>query len=267
MQAITDETDLPTAVALARGTGACAVKIYADLPAHLVAAITAEAHHQGLAVWAHASVFPALPLDVVAAGVDVLSHVSLVGYQEHAAAGHTYRDRLKLDPSSVDVDGPAVGEVFARMRESGAILDATAGMWLSEELASEPNAEATARLTAALTARAFREGVAVSAGTDVETPADAAFPSLFDELAFLHERCGIPAADVLRSATSVGARSAWVADRAGTVEAGKLADFVILDEDPVADLAHLRSVSCTVKHGRRFPRQDYLAGASEGGER
>ncbi len=61
MQAITDATDLPLAVALARGTYASAIKIYADLDAALVAAVTAEAHRQGIAVWAHATVFPATP--------------------------------------------------------------------------------------------------------------------------------------------------------------------------------------------------------------
>src|SRR6478735_6996660 len=65
MQAITDETDLVIATALARGTHASAIKVYADLPADLVAAIVTEAHRQGIPVWAHLAVFPALPLDVV----------------------------------------------------------------------------------------------------------------------------------------------------------------------------------------------------------
>jgi len=61
MQAITPETNLPLAIAEARGTGATAIKLYADLPAALVRSITEEAHRQQLRVWAHAAVFPALP--------------------------------------------------------------------------------------------------------------------------------------------------------------------------------------------------------------
>jgi len=262
MQAITDDTDLVTAVTLARGTGATAIKIYADLSAQLVAAITAEAHRQGLSVWAHAAVFPALSLDVLAAGVDVLSHVNLIAYRHDAASPDTYKDRPPFDPASVDVDGQAIGEVLTRMKETGAVLDATASMWLADELASYPNAPAMAELSAALTARAFREGIPVSTGSDVETTADAAFPWLFEELDFLHRRCGIPAADVLLGATRIGARSAGLEAEAGTIEAGKLANFVILDEDPLADVAHLRSVSCTVKRGRRFPRSDYAPSGS-----
>ena len=63
MQAITAKTDIPLAVAEAKGTGAAGIKLYANLPAALVAAITAEAHRQGLRVWTHATIFPAKPGD------------------------------------------------------------------------------------------------------------------------------------------------------------------------------------------------------------
>jgi hypothetical protein len=40
LQAIDDKTDIHDAVVLARGTGATAIKVYADLPARLIDAIT-----------------------------------------------------------------------------------------------------------------------------------------------------------------------------------------------------------------------------------
>jgi imidazolonepropionase-like amidohydrolase len=67
----------------------------------------------------------------------------------------------------------------------------------------------------------------------------------------------MPAVDVLRAATQVGARSAGAADRMGTLEAGKLASFVVLDEDPVADLRNLASIWCTVKRGTCYSRADF----------
>ena len=81
MQAIGPDTDLVQAVAMARGTAASAIKIYADLPGETVKAITAEAHRQGIPVWAHAAVFPASPAQVLDAGVDVVSHVCMLAYQ------------------------------------------------------------------------------------------------------------------------------------------------------------------------------------------
>ena len=73
------------------------------------------------------------------------------------------------------------------------------------------------------TARAHRDGVRIATGTDVETPPTSPYPSLFDELAFLHDRCGMSTSDVLLAATSNGAQSAGVDASRGTLEAGKLA--------------------------------------------
>ena len=66
-------------MAEARGSGATAIKLYANLSGPLVAAITNEAHGQGLPVWAHAAMRGgATARDVVSAGVDVVSHATLI---------------------------------------------------------------------------------------------------------------------------------------------------------------------------------------------
>ena len=43
----------------------------------------------------------------------------------------------------------------------------------------------------------------------------------------------------------------------GTIEGGKLADFVVLAKDPSADIGNLRSIETTVKRGKEYPRADY----------
>ena len=62
-------------------------------------------------------------------------------------------------------------------------------------------------------------------------------------------RSGIPAADVLRIATINGARALGVADRLGTLEAGKLADLVILSGNPLQDIRNTRHVRIVVRNG------------------
>ncbi|MFD3455080.1 amidohydrolase family protein [Streptomyces sp. NPDC058691] len=267
MQAITSRTDLRLAVAVARGTHAAAIKIYADLDETLVAAVTAEAHRQNLAVWAHATVFPATPGQVVAAGVDSVSHVTLLAH-EGAAAGTltSYKDKPPVDRARFAAgDDPRLAELFALMRRRGTVLDATAGMWASAELAgdtpeSAERARADSALAAAVTAQAHRAGVAISTGTDYETPAADPFPALHEELAFLVRHCGIPPEDVLRSATLTGARAAGTEATMGSVEAGKLACFAVLEEDPLRDIGNLRSVTLTVKRGHRFDRAEFEEG-------
>jgi imidazolonepropionase-like amidohydrolase len=266
MQAITDDTDLPLAVAMARGTHATAIKIYADLPGRTVAAITAEAHRQGLSVWAHATVFPASPAEVIGAGVDSVSHVTSLIYEAAAGELSMYKDKPPVDHDRFGRgDDPLLESLFGQLKSRGTVLDATASMWTGDP-PDDPDGQARARanaaLSATLTAQAYRAGVAISAGTDYETdPADP-FPALHTELAFLGRECGMPAAEVIRSATLVGARSIGAEASMGSVEAGKLANFVVLTRDQMADLANLDSIAFVVKRGRRYHRSEYQPGVA-----
>ena len=90
----------PPAVTLARGTGAIAIKIYADLSAVLVKKIVEEAHRQGLQAWSHGMVFPATPQEVIDAGPDTVSHVGYLAYEAVEARPSRYEEREKfpIDP-------------------------------------------------------------------------------------------------------------------------------------------------------------------------
>jgi imidazolonepropionase-like amidohydrolase len=60
---------------------------------------------------------------------------------------------------------------------------------------------------------------------------------------------GLTPHEVLRSATVGGARALGLPDQVGEVEAGRLADLVILDADPLADIGNLAKVYRTIKGG------------------
>ena len=61
-----------------------------------------------------------------------------------------------------------------------------------------------------------------------------------DELAYYVDDIGIPALDVLTWATRNGAEVLGRGDELGTVTAGKLADILVVDGDPVTDIGVLR---------------------------
>jgi imidazolonepropionase-like amidohydrolase len=67
-----------------------------------------------------------------------------------------------------------------------------------------------------------------------------------DELAYYVDDVGIPALDVLTWATRNGAEVLGRGDELGTVTAGKLADLLVVDGDPVADIGVLRDADALV---------------------
>jgi imidazolonepropionase-like amidohydrolase len=263
MQAIDGKTDLVVAVAMARGTGATAIKVYANLPADLIARITAEAHRQHMLVWAHAAVFPTRPADVIAAGVDAVSHACYLGYQRAAVMPPAYADHTPVPEDAFAAgDDPVLAKLFAAMKARGTILDATGSLfaWLDAEHARDSSVK-TGRCSGVLTARiiaqALRAGVAISAGTDHVNGPEGLWPEVDDEIVFLVKAAGLTPMQALSAATLTGARAAGQDRARGSLIPGKLADFVVLAKDPLADIENIRSVMLTVKRGRPFQRADY----------
>ena len=62
-------------------------------------------------------------------------------------------------------------------------------------------------------------------------------------------QAGIPPMDVIRSATSVAAKLIGYGDRVGTVERGKLADLVAVEENPLQDMRSMRQIHFVMKDG------------------
>ncbi len=263
LQAIDPKTDIRLAVAQARGTGATAIKIYADLEAPLVRAITAEAHRQHFMVWAHSMVFPATPAEGIDAGIDVISHACMLAYQAAKEKPTRYHDRAMVQPELIDrKNDPMLAKLFAKMKAKGIILDATLRVYAEGEkrLEKDPHRSGSycpLELAEAITAQAHRAGVVVSAGTDGEAPAESPWPELFDEIDLLVSGAGFTPSEALEAATRDSARTLGRSTDLGTVQPGKLADFVLLQEDPTKASNALRSVKLVVKRGKSYAREAF----------
>ncbi|MEE8300903.1 MAG: amidohydrolase family protein [Candidatus Tectomicrobia bacterium] len=66
---------------------------------------------------------------------------------------------------------------------------------------------------------------------------------------FLTKELQIPAADVLYGVTGLAAEAVGLEHCVGTLEPGKLADIVIVDGDPLADMAAMRHIHSVIKDG------------------
>jgi imidazolonepropionase-like amidohydrolase len=90
-------------------------------------------------------------------------------------------------------------------------------------------------------------GVPIITGTDEGIPAF----SIYREIE-LYVKAGLTPMEALRSATAVSAQAMRVQHDVGTIEAGKRADLLVLDANPLDDISNIRSVRFVVKDGRMF---------------
>jgi imidazolonepropionase-like amidohydrolase len=183
-----------------------------------VDAIVTAAHEHGLPVVAHAVTTGAFHV-AIQAGVDISTHAPLDGV---------------LDDDAVQ-----------RMRDAGMVSVPTLTMM-----------EAVAELRAALglryeyardTVTKFHQaGLPILAGTDANSaPGVPASPphgeSLHHELELL-VAAGLSPAEALRGATAAVAEVFGLPDR-GVVAAGRRADLLLVDGDPVADITATRNIA------------------------
>ncbi len=97
----------------------------------------------------------------------------------------------------------------------------------------------------------YEAGVVLLAATDVGLPAVVPGVSLHEELALLVEAGLTPLAS-LQTATLNPARVLGMADSLGTVEVGKLADLVLLDANPLADIRNTLRIRAVVADGQIY---------------
>jgi imidazolonepropionase-like amidohydrolase len=94
-----------------------------------------------------------------------------------------------------------------------------------------------------------RAGVEILAGADSGSPGE----SLHEELELL-VAAGMTPAQALRSATLEPAKYLDAAESLGAIEAGRMADLILLDGDPLADIRNSRKIVAVVQGGKYLSR-------------
>ncbi len=109
--------------------------------------------------------------------------------------------------------------------------------------------------TLSMTNEMYEAGIPIGAGTD--TPIALAAPgySLHSELEML-VRAGLPPIEALRAATLRPAEFFGLENEMGTIEAGQLADLVLLSGNPLEDITATRSVVAVVTKGQLLTRSE-----------
>lgn len=247
------------------------IKIYSSVRLPVIRAITREAHRLGMSVTGH------IPegLDAyqgVSAGMDQINHVQYV-YDIMRPPARADGTRPPLDLAS-----PRARRAIAFLKAHHTVVDATLAVeeWILHP-AREPFAglepgvlkvapELRAQLTHSgappareaasverlrdlerIVGALHRAGIPIVAGTDQTVPGY----SLHRELE-LYVAAGFTPMEAIQAATLVPAKVMHLDREVGTVAAGKRADLIVVDGDPLARITDLRRVRLVVADGRRY---------------
>jgi hypothetical protein len=254
------------------------LKIYAGTSRPIGKSIIEEGHRRGMFVTAHLGAYSAQ--DAVADGIDCLEHIwSVFNYviPPEVAREPGIRGR-------VDLDNPLCRALIAELARRKVFVDPTLAVFRNMILLPDvpavrdhpDNQLAPQRLREfwpiylartgcpqggpledrrrefgkfqELVGRMAREGVLLLAGTDTPEPQCTPGFSLHQELEMLVES-GLTSAEALRAATLHNAMALRQQNNLGSIAPGKLADLVVLDADPLADIRNTRRIELVVRGG------------------
>ena len=265
------------------------IKVYSRLEKDVFLAIVDEAKRAGLKPVGHVPEAVYIE-EAAAAGLASIEHVH-IGFDK--LLGKLLNAPITLKPGGMandieyflrldHVDAARLREALGRIRVTGAVVCPTAIVLKAQsgDLSSPalPRREYVSPAVqaiwsafwkpaqradferlwppAAALVRALHDaGVPLMVGTDLVTPGIIPGFSVHDEMA-LWQDAGIPAADVLRSATLVPARFLGKADRLGTIAAGKAASLVLVRGNPLEDIGNAARIESVFLRGRYFRRAD-----------
>lgn len=278
-----NEETVRRAVAYHAAFGSKVVKVwYVPTPrrptatlAALVRLAGAEAHARGMRFIVHATGL-AEATEAVGAGADVLVHSITDRQVDDAFLDLALRQGTILVPTLIVHQGyvEAAGGTFHEDRYPLDCVDPLTLARARETATLHPNGPNRERLLQAR-ARSFqawqigsanlvrlhKAGIPIALGTDAGNPLTLHGPSIHAELEAM-ERAGLSPTEVLVAATRDAARAMGRDQDLGTLEAGKVADLLILDEDPTRSAKGFRSLRQVIRAGVVHDRSALLPSPS-----
>ena len=269
-EGIVSEEHLDMALARSAALELDFIKTYVRLPDHWQKKVVNFAHDIGIPVSSH-ELYPA-----VAHGMDHVEHIggtSRRGYQPKVSRlGYSYQDVVEL----LSVGG--MGITATAVLPGFSVIVAEEPDWFETQQFQHfygpavrrgyemmvprfgPTAGATAKAHGEFLQELTDKGALLVTGTD--SPFVPYGSGLHAEFR-LYARAGVTPRQILHQATLRSALAADVADELGSLEVGKLADMVVVDGDPLAEIRDADNVVMTIKHGFVYELPELLADRSD----
>ncbi len=258
--AVATPDEAPSAVRDLLDRGASFIKVAMDpswnvrsplpmLDAERSRAIVNAAHGEGVLVRAHIIQITHFPLGLEA-GIDVVEHMPFpTGWPTEAEIASYMDGSDPLEPF-FDDHFPQYGSLLAKMAREGVVMVPTVSALLSDYLVRPElnQREQYVRDVILDIIRRFREaGGVVAVGNDFNDRSVTERLPLTEMKAL--RRAGLTPMEVIEAGTSIAARVCGQEQSLGTLEAGKLADIVVVDGNPLVDLDALSRVTAIVLGG------------------
>jgi hypothetical protein len=265
------------------------IKLYSSITPEWVPAIRERTRLYSMRLSGHVPAFMSAE-QAVRAGYDEIQHINMVFLNFLAGDREDTRQQIRFnlygsEGGKLDLDSPEVEAFIALLKENGTVIDPTAAIFdgMLTHVAGQPDPmyamiadhlplsvrrslynpsfeigeeriedwAGTAVRQAEMIRKLHDNGIQLVAGSD----AMPAF-TMYRELE-LYAEAGISNADVLRIATLDAADVTGVADLTGSIEAGKAADLLLLDGNPLEDISNIRTGVLVMK-GNTLYRPDEL---------
>jgi len=176
----------------------------------------------------------------------------------HAHGAEGMKRAIRAGVRSIEHGTLMDDEVIALMKEHGTFYVPTilAGDYVASKAEIDgyfpemvrPKAAAIGPQIQKTFARAYQQGVKIAFGTDSGVSPHGGNAGEFA----LMVKAGMPAMEAIQSATMGGAALLQIEDQLGSVEAGKIADLIAVNGDPLSDISSLERVTFVMKEGQVY---------------
>jgi imidazolonepropionase-like amidohydrolase len=240
--------------------GASAIKVYYRLPLALVKVAIETAHARGVPVMGHLEIVDAR--DAIRAGIDGVEHATSFGtallplrdaekYRQSVLADNNARREGRYQVwNSINLNTPQAGALFKLIVEHGVVVSPTLAVFerqRGDKDTTEIHVHGFKQMEA-FVGLANKAGAKIVVGSHSDVPHAKRGWAYQRELELLVES-GLTPMQALVAGTMENARYFHVADRLGSIEAGKLADLVLVDGDPLKDISNMRRIKRVMLNG------------------